>query len=193
MSSLLSVIIVVSFQGLKIVIGDYSMSGNSSGIFLRNIQLILFHLESNLRADCMAFFPSRTSVIVIEWSLILLAKYRNIQRDIQMEIDSVIGTERTPSLIDRPLLPRLQAFIAEVFRFKTNTPFGLLRRAVEDTVIDGQNIPKDSDIILNLYSVNNDTNVWQKPEDFNPNRFLSEDGKQFLKNEALIPFGTGMF
>ena len=141
----------------------------------------------------MAFFPSRASVIVIEWALLLLAKHQNYQKEIQTEIDSVVGTDRSPSLNDRPLLPRLQAFIAEVFRLKTNSPFGLLRRAVTDTVISGQKIPKDSEILLNFYSDHNEHKVWINPENFDPNRFLSKDKQEFVKNDALIPFSIGNY
>ena len=46
--------------------------------------------------------------------------------------------------------------------------------------------------MANIWAVHNDPKVWHKPQDFNPNRFLTSDGKELLKIEALIPFSMGL-
>lgn len=57
-------------------------------------------------------------------------------------------------------------------------------------VLQGYIIPKGSVIVPNLWAVHRDPNVWEKPDDFNPSRFLDENG-QLLKKETFIPFGLG--
>lgn len=67
----------------------------------------------------------------------------------------------------------------------------ILSRAVKDVIIQNVLIPKDTTVFVNFWSVNRDPKIWKDPERFNPNRFLSDDGKQVIKNEALVPFGDG--
>ena len=62
---------------------------------------------------------------------------------------------------------------------------------MEDSSILGHFIPKDTIVLVNIWAVHHDSKIWDKPEDFNPNRFLSDDGKELLKTEALIPFTMG--
>lgn len=55
----------------------------------------------------------------------------------------------------------------------------------------GYTIPKGTVILPNLWSVHRDPTVWENPDDFNPSRFLDEQG-QLLRKEYFIPFGIGM-
>ena len=52
--------------------------------------------------------------------------------------------------------------------------------ATEDSYILGHFIPKGTRVLANIWAVHNDPKVWHKPQDFNPNRFLTSDGKQVL-------------
>lgn len=45
-------------------------------------------------------------------------------------------------------------------------------------------------IVPNLWSVHRDPNIWEKPDEFQPSRFLDENG-QLIKRETFIPFGMG--
>ncbi|XP_025934139.1 cytochrome P450 2U1 isoform X3 [Apteryx rowi] len=60
----------------------------------------------------------------------------------------------------------------------------------EVQVLQGYTIPKGSVIVPNLWSVHRDPNIWEKPDDFQPTRFLDENG-ELIKKEAFIPFGMG--
>lgn len=57
-------------------------------------------------------------------------------------------------------------------------------------VLQGYTIPKGSVIVPNLWAVHRDPNIWENPDDFQPTRFLDENG-QLIKKEAFIPFGMG--
>lgn len=45
-------------------------------------------------------------------------------------------------------------------------------------------------MIANLWSVHRDVSMWEKPDEFNPSRFLDADGN-VVKHEAFMPFGIG--
>ena len=66
-----------------------------------------------------------------------------------------------------------------------------MNRSLEDSSILGHFIPKDTYILANIWAVHNDPKIWENASKFDPNRFLTEDGKELLKNEALIPFSVG--
>ncbi|XP_070228130.1 cytochrome P450 2U1 isoform X2 [Bos mutus] len=57
-------------------------------------------------------------------------------------------------------------------------------------VLQGFTIPKGTIILPNLWSVHRDPAIWEKPNDFYPDRFLDDQG-QLIKKETFIPFGIG--
>jgi len=83
-----------------------------------------------LNGNCRAFFGAGSETVrtTTEWSLLLAAGYSKYQQRIQEEIDSVIGRDRNPSWDDRLQMPFTQAFLSEVFRWKTIVPLNLMRR-----------------------------------------------------------------
>lgn len=59
-----------------------------------------------------------------------------------------------------------------------------------DVEINGYKIPAGSHVIPLINSVHMDPNLWDKPEEFNPSRFVDSEGK-VRKPEYFIPFGVG--
>ena len=57
-------------------------------------------------------------------------------------------------------------------------------------VLQGFTIPKGTIILPNLWSVHRDPAIWEKPNDFYPDRFLDDQG-QLMKKETFSPFGIG--
>ncbi|XP_033643671.1 cytochrome P450 2W1-like [Asterias rubens] len=125
------------------------------------------------------------------WGLALLAEYPDIQAKVAKEVAEVIGSERLPSLDDRDAMPYTQAFLSEVLRFGSVAPMGVPRSAREDTKLKDFDIPKDTVILYNIYGVHFDETNYAKPEEFNPDRFIGEDGS-FSRPEKFIPFGMGV-
>ncbi|GIY91674.1 cytochrome P450 1A2 [Caerostris extrusa] len=80
----------------------------------------------------------------------------------------------------------------EAQRFGGNVPFTATRRAVEDIHINGYVIPKGTELYANLWALHNDPDYWDQPEVFRPERFLTNDGKEFIKNpKSYAPFSIG--
>lgn len=59
-----------------------------------------------------------------------------------------------------------------------------------DIEINGYKIPAGSHVVPLINSVHMDPSLWDKPEEFNPNRFIDSEGK-VRKPEYFIPFGVG--
>ncbi|CAJ0933284.1 unnamed protein product [Ranitomeya imitator] len=155
-------------------------------------------LESSFDTEYLFFYiigdlfiaGTDTTTNTLLWSLLYMCLHPNVQEKVQAEIDSVIGRDRPPSLTDKIQMPFTEATIMEVQRMTVVVPLSVPHMASESTVFQGYTIPKGSVVLANLWAVHRDPKVWEKPNDFNPSRFLDEHG-QILKKEAFIPFGIG--
>ncbi|EJD42594.1 cytochrome P450 [Auricularia subglabra TFB-10046 SS5] len=136
--------------------------------------------------------------------------YPDIQRKAQEEIARVVGTERLPTVADRESLPYLSALISETLRWHAAFAIGIPHRTAKDDVYKGCFIPKNTNIIFNarssLSALANfgadaafprnltlraeDGSPIDRPEEFNPERFFSQEGSRPI-NPADYVFGFG--
>ncbi|GAB6023745.1 hypothetical protein CHUAL_008501 [Chamberlinius hualienensis] len=130
-----------------------------------------------------------TSASTLVWTAMYMAKYPEIQRKVQDEIDSVIG-QREPSYNDRSNTPYVEAIINEIHRIVSLVPVAVPHRVIKDTTFYGYNIPKNTMVIPNLKAVHYDPKLWGDPENFRPERFIGSNG-ECLKPEYLLPFSIG--
>ena len=73
---------------------------------------------------------------------------------------------------------------------RTKTPTNTLHFPLNsDSNLAGYSIPATTHILPNLYAINMDSELWENPENFNPERFL-KDGKVH-KPDYVIPFSVG--
>lgn len=59
-----------------------------------------------------------------------------------------------------------------------------------DVQFKGYTIPKNTEIVPLLYAINNDPELWESPEKFQPSRFINSEGR-VVKPDFFIPFGIG--
>lgn len=88
-------------------------------------------------------------------------------------------------------LPYLQAIIKETLRLHPPTVFLLPRKAEEEVTLYGYIVPKNAQILVNLWAIGRDPKVWQKPDVFLPERFLACDIDVKGRDFELLPFGAG--
>lgn len=84
------------------------------------------------------------------------------------------------------------AFLYESMRFSSFVPVTIPHSTVADTTLMGYRIPKDTVVFVNQWSVNHDPVKWPSPEEFNPLRFLDENG--FLNKDltsSVMIFSLG--
>ncbi|XP_051573113.1 cytochrome P450 2K6-like [Myxocyprinus asiaticus] len=144
----------------------------------------LFYSINNLFAA-----GTDTTTTTLCWSLLLMAKYPEIQDKVQEEIDRVIGG-RQPVVEDRKNLPYTDAVIHETQRLASILPISVPRKTSCDVHLNGYLIKKDTSIVPLLITVLRDENEWETPNTFNPGHFLNKQG-QFIKNDAFMPFSAG--
>ncbi|THF96327.1 hypothetical protein TEA_015360 [Camellia sinensis var. sinensis] len=138
-----------------------------------------------------------TSAIALEWALAELINNPRVLQKAQEEIDNVVGKHRLVSESDGPNLPYIQAIIKETLRLHPPLPM-IIRKSVQDCMVYGYNIPANSVLFVNIWSIARNPEYWESPLDFKPERFLRPEnggpvGLIDVKGQhfQLLPFGTG--
>ncbi|XP_064644177.1 cytochrome P450 2J4-like [Lineus longissimus] len=119
-----------------------------------------------------------------------IAHHPDVQQKIQAELDRVLG-DRVASYSDRLDLPYLEASILEVLRISSPVPISLPQETLLDTEIFGYKIPVGTKYMINFCMAQNDPNVWTKPKEFDPERFITEEGKCNYKHDGWCAYGIG--
>ncbi|KAJ3610498.1 hypothetical protein NHX12_022590 [Muraenolepis orangiensis] len=112
----------------------------------------------------------------LQWIILILVRFPDIQLRLQEVVDKVVDRERLPSIEDQPRLPYVMAFIYEVFRYTSFLPLTIPHSTTTDTTIMGFSVPKDTVVFVNQWSINHDRDMWTQPDTFEPQRFLHPDG-----------------
>ncbi|XP_021348225.1 cytochrome P450 2B1-like [Mizuhopecten yessoensis] len=149
--------------------------------------------DMNLSISVMNLFTAGTdtTATIIRWAIIYLIHNKPIQDKLRQEIETVVGTSRLPSLGDKPSMPYYEAFITEVFRMGNIVPLSVPHGAKKDIQFRGMIIPKGSSIIPNLDSVMTDPDLFENPDQFQPERFLGKDGQMNGKERTVMAFSLG--
>ncbi|XP_048582160.1 cytochrome P450 1A1 [Nematostella vectensis] len=165
---------------------QYSFAGLTTGDGLELDEEMIVSLLTDITFS--AYEKISTALL---WCIARLAESLPLQMELQDNLDQ-LGQEKL-SLNDKPRYPLLDAFISETLRTSCIMPFGLPRRTVRETTICGINIPKDTTVLLNLWSCAYDPKVYKNPELFNPKRFLTEDvnGKTQIRCPSFPAFSAG--
>ena len=147
----------------------------------------------NLTTAIADIFIAGTETIAatLLWSILFMVTYPEVQERVQEEIDSAVVNSH-PKLSDKSELPFTCATLLEIQRIASVVPYGVVHYSGEDTTLAEYEIPKGSVIVSNLWNIHHDPEVWDKPDEFNPERFLDKDGVVQERDE-LIPFSIGMF
>jgi len=124
----------------------------------------------------------------ITWTIAFLIKNPECQKKVQEEIIREIGNDKTPSYDDLPKLPYLNALIMESMRLRPSVPIALPYVCKENFVLGGYNIPKNSEVIVNLAALQRSTKYWgSDAAQFKPERFFNFD----TNDMRYLPFSYG--
>ncbi|KAI0050025.1 cytochrome P450 [Auriscalpium vulgare] len=125
---------------------------------------------------------------IIQWFLALLPSYPEIQARVHEEMDRVVGREHYPTAADEKDMPYMRAVIKEVARL--HSPFWMATPhfSTEDFVYKGMFLPKDTLVVLNIYSLHHSDERYPDSFTFNPDRYLGDDLSSF--ESANLPDAT---
>ncbi|ELU14150.1 hypothetical protein CAPTEDRAFT_121244 [Capitella teleta] len=152
------------------------------------------HLRSVITTDIVLAGTATTSNSLYLF-LNIISRHRAVQMKLQEEVDRIIGSDRTVCLTDKGDMPYTQATQLELLRYSSVVPLALPHTSLEDTIIQGKTVPAGSTVLLNLYHMHHDEDFWENPFEFQPERFLGDDGglvsASHPNRRHLMPFGAG--
>uniref|UniRef100_A0A0B7BLE7 Cytochrome P450 n=1 Tax=Arion vulgaris TaxID=1028688 RepID=A0A0B7BLE7_9EUPU len=148
--------------------------------------------EENLIALIRSLFfaGTETTSTTILWCLLYMLHNPDVQEKVYREIEANVGTERVPTLADKPKLTYFSAMLMETQRMSSLAPIGFRREVSSTFQYGGFTFPKKCLLWPVLDSVLHDKKIWGDPENFRPERFIDKNGA-LINREELIPFGIG--
>ncbi|GLV43690.1 Cytochrome P450 304a1 [Carabus blaptoides fortunei] len=147
-------------------------------------------MKDNENDDNSTFSAVTAVTAVVVQVIYSLLHHPECRNKMQKEIDEVVGCGRLPTLDDRQYMPYTESVIREVLRKETLVPLGVSHRVTVDTTLRGYSMPKNTLIYTLLNGAHMDEKVWGDPENFRPERFITEAGT-LVKKDFSIPFGAG--
>lgn len=140
------------------------------------------------------FAGNDTTSLTLSYAILLLAIHPDIQQKAFVEVDNVMknstSTDQHLSYDDIIKLEFVEQIIKETLRLNPVAPY-LLRLCTEDTTIQDCTIPRETTIIVNLYTMHRREDIYgSDANEFNPDRFHVDEMKKRNPN-AFAPFSLG--
>ncbi|TXG58360.1 hypothetical protein EZV62_016189 [Acer yangbiense] len=149
--------------------------------------------EKNINIFILEIFlaGSETTSSTIEWAMTELLCNPESLNKAKAELTEVVGPNKRVEETDIENLPYLRAVVKETMRLHPPIPLLVPRRAIEDTNFQGYHIPKNTQVLINVWAIGRDPDVWDEPWSFKPERFLGSKIDYKGHNYEFIPFGAG--
>eukprot|EP00795_Rhopilema_esculentum_P017743 gene17743-9413_t len=128
-----------------------------------------------------------TTISTLLWAFLYLAVWPKKQQKLREELDQIVKG-RNPMYHDRKSMPYLEATISEVLRLSSLTPLSVPRKTTQPTTLGGYCVPKDTTVVFNMFAMNHDEQIWRDPSNFEPERFLDQDGAYCPLKQKFMPF-----
>ncbi|KAJ0762585.1 putative geraniol 8-hydroxylase [Helianthus annuus] len=150
--------------------------------------------RNDMRHLFFALFTAGTDTTstTLEWAMAELIHNPDKLAMARSEIIKLMeNKEKIIQESDISQLPYLQAVIKETLRLHPPVPFLIPHQAIHDIEIQGFMVPKNAQILCNLWAIGRDPKVWSHPNTFMPERFLEVNVDYRGQDFELIPFGAG--
>nr|XP_043607995.1 cytochrome P450 CYP82D47-like [Erigeron canadensis] len=161
----------------------------------RKEDLYGFSTDVVVKSTCMALLLAGTDTTssTLTWALSLLVNNPHVLEKCQKELEKYVGKDRFVEESDLKNLVYLQAIIKETMRLYPAAPLSLPHVSTDDCVVGGYSVPKGTRLMVNLWKIHHDPEVWTDPFEFQPERFLTSNKEIDVKGKhfELIPFSSG--
>lgn len=128
-----------------------------------------------------------TTSTTLAWLSALLANHPEHQSALHDELNRVVGP-RQPTVADLPKLRVLNACVKETWRHRTVVPI-IRRTTTRGASVGRYHVPRGTMVLVNVWGLHHDPDLWRNPLEFDPTRFLHLDAA--TERAQFIPFGDG--
>lgn len=132
-----------------------------------------------------------TTSNTVEFAMAEMMKKPEILRNVQQELETVVGKDRIVEESDIQKLPYLYAVMKEVLRLHPALPLLVPHCPSETCIVGGYTVPKGARVFINVWAVHRDPSIWENPSEFRPERFLDSKWDYNGNDFNYFPFGSG--
>ncbi|GMN21693.1 hypothetical protein TIFTF001_048916 [Ficus carica] len=149
--------------------------------------------QDNMKAILLDMFVggSDTTSTALEWIMAELMRHPEVMKKAQEEVRRVVGNRPKIDMNDVNQMDYLKCVIKETLRLHPPLPLQVPRETTANVDVGGYLIPEKTRVFINSWAIQRDPNVWDKPEEFLPERFegsaIDFKGQDF----PFVPFGSG--
>ncbi|KAH0693592.1 hypothetical protein KY285_020689 [Solanum tuberosum] len=144
----------------------------------------------------MIFRGTDTTALLTEWVMAELVLHPEVQNKLRQEVDNVTMGQVVTD-VDVVRMPYLQGVIKESLRVHPPGPLlSWARLSTSDVRLsNGMVVPSHTTAMVNMWAITHDSDVWENPLEFKPERFVVSEGGVNVDVRGgdlrLAPFGAG--
>lgn len=113
---------------------------------------------------------------------------KKLQKEVR---ETAEGREEIITEKDTEKMKYLKAVIKETLRLHPPVPLLVPRQCLQDVKVQGCDIAAGTQVIVNAWTIGRDPNMWEREDEFLPERFLKSSIDFRGQDFCLIPFGAG--
>ncbi|KAH9722813.1 cytochrome P450 71A12 [Citrus sinensis] len=149
--------------------------------------------QDNLKAIILDMFVAgtETTATTLEWAMAELVKNPTSMNRVREEVRSVAKGKLNIDMKEIEKMDYLKCVVKETLRLHPPVPLLVPREMAESIKWRGYDIPAKTRVIVNAWAIQTDPQVWDRPEDFLPDRFFANPVDCKGRDFQFIPFGAG--
>lgn len=142
--------------------------------------------------DTFMFEGHDTTTSGICFALYCISRHPKVQQKLFEEIHRVIGDDMSKPITYRDLqeLKYMECAIKEALRLYPSVPV-IGRHLLEDLEIDGKIFPAGADVVIPMYLLMRNPEIYPNPEGYIPERYAVDKTTEKGNSYAYIPFSAG--
>ncbi|PON72320.1 Cytochrome P450, E-class, group I [Parasponia andersonii] len=147
--------------------------------------------RENLKAILLDMFIGGidNSASIMEWAMAELTENPNVMRKAQEEVRRIVGIKSKIDEADISQMDYLKCVIKETLRL--HGPVLIARESTIATKLEGYDIPAKTRVLINAWAIQRDQRMWERSEEFVPERFMNNPVDFKGHHNQFLPFGMG--
>jgi cytochrome P450 len=130
-----------------------------------------------------------TTSTTMQWAMAELVKNPSIMKKAQEEVRRVVGEKSKVDEADIDQMDYLKCIVKETLRL--HAPLMITRGSSAIAKLEGYDIPPKTIILINAWAIQRDPKLWDRADEFLPERFVNNPIDFKGQHDQFIPFGMG--
>ena len=133
---------------------------------------------------------TETTALTTAWAIYMMTINPEMKEKVRAEAKKVFDNNSLPNSEQIRQLAYTKSVIQETLRFYPPI-WSLIRTAQETDHINGHRIRPGDKVVLSTYVSHHNPKYWKNPEEFEPDRFESQEAIRAQVKYSYLPFGLG--